>query len=272
MKTRITAGLIAGFLLIWLVFAGPLPLISAVVFFCSAAAYLEFDKLFFPERDPLRQFRGACLTTLTVLAISEPGAGWIALWFCLVFLGVSRVLQANRGGDIPTSVKALAIEMLGYLYVVGLFGFLVPVVKLGPFGREYLFLLFCIVFGTDTAAYFVGMKWGKHRLAPTISPKKSVEGAVGGILGAVLMSAVWLVIFRGGAGAGFVVRLLLFSVLGSVLAQFGDLLESLLKRSQAQKDSGQFLPGHGGLLDRIDGLIFVAPVYYYYLMYFLEIP
>jgi len=121
---------------------------------------------------------------------------------------------------------------------------------------------------TDTFAYFGGIMLGKHKLIPKISPKKTVEGAVSGVIGCVLCSILfgYIVSF-----SGYQVNYLLLGILGlmcSVLSQFGDLTASLIKRHCGVKDFGNLIPGHGGILDRIDSLIFTAPLCYYFLNVF----
>jgi phosphatidate cytidylyltransferase len=138
-------------------------------------------------------------------------------------------------------------------------------------GREYLFLLFLIVFVGDSAAYFAGKFFGKRKLAPHLSPKKTVEGAFGSVCGATLISILWLrTVYPDPWDSTFGIRLMVFAPLLNVFAQVGDLFESLLKRSQEVKDSGAFLPGHGGILDRLDGIAFSAPLFYFFVTYILE--
>ena len=130
-----------------------------------------------------------------------------------------------------------------------------------PEGHKLVFLVFLMTMLCDSCAYFVGTRWGKHRLYPAVSPKKSVEGAVGGVGGAVLavVGSMWLFMpelsLVVGVGLG---------VLVGIFAQIGDLFESLLKRSAQIKDSGHLFPGHGGMLDRLDSLLFSFPVAYLY--------
>ncbi|HTQ79417.1 MAG TPA: phosphatidate cytidylyltransferase [Thermoanaerobaculia bacterium] len=119
-----------------------------------------------------------------------------------------------------------------------------------------VFLLMAIVWLGDTAAYYVGSRLGRHRLAPTISPKKSWEGAAAGFLTSVLSAAVWSVWRLG----GLQIEVLAVAAVTAVAAQVGDLVESMIKRGSGVKDSGTVLPGHGGFLDRIDALLFAAPV------------
>lgn len=130
-------------------------------------------------------------------------------------------------------------------------------------GKEWVFLAFFSTFACDTAAFFVGRAWGKHQLSPTISPHKTKEGAVGGLaasIAAALLLATGLKLPLSYAQAAALGALI------GIFAQLGDLLESLLKRNAGVKDSGSLLPGHGGILDRIDSLLFTGVVVYYYLL------
>jgi phosphatidate cytidylyltransferase len=120
-------------------------------------------------------------------------------------------------------------------------------------------LFFCIVWADDVVAYFVGKRFGRHKLYPLISPKKSLEGAEGGLIGGVVITVLYkLLIFNDLHWLGVVV----IPLLVGVAAQVGDLCESFLKRAYGKKDSGSILPGHGGFLDRFDGVVFSLPVMY----------
>jgi phosphatidate cytidylyltransferase len=127
-------------------------------------------------------------------------------------------------------------------------------------GAVWIFVVFAITVASDTSAYFVGKQFGRHRLAPYVSPNKSVEGATGGVIAAMIAGALAVMILGLpiGWGGGMVLGLV-----GSVAGQVGDLAESLIKRQVGVKDSGNLIPGHGGLLDRIDSLLFTVPVVYY---------
>ncbi|MGH9443038.1 MAG: phosphatidate cytidylyltransferase [Thermoanaerobaculia bacterium] len=125
------------------------------------------------------------------------------------------------------------------------------------FGARLVFFLFATIWSCDSFAYYVGRRFGKHKLAPEVSPKKTVEGAVGGLIGSVLVapivSMVFLPEFRP-------VEAALVGGLASSAGQLGDLVESMFKRAAGVKDSGVFLPGHGGFYDRVDSLLFAVPV------------
>ena len=120
-----------------------------------------------------------------------------------------------------------------------------------------LLLLLGVVWVGDSAAFVVGSKYGRHKLAPTISPNKSWEGAAASLIGALIVALAWREFYAEETGLSLVI----LAVVTSVIAQLGDLVESMLKRGAGVKDSGSLLPGHGGILDRFDALFFAAPVY-----------
>jgi len=182
----------------------------------------------------------------------QAGLVFAVLFFGLVFLW--------RFGNLQQVVQQLALLMFGFFYVPLLLGHLVLLRAL-PFGREWIYLVLVIVMASDTGAYFSGISLGRHKLYPAISPNKSVEGAIGGLLGAL-------------AGA-FIARYTFFPALGTTdclllglglgaMSQLGDLFESMLKRACGVKDSGALFPGHGGILDRLDSLLFAFPLAFYY--------
>ncbi len=140
-------------------------------------------------------------------------------------------------------------------------------------GRNWVYLAMLTTFANDTSAYFVGRARGKHKLAPAISPAKTWEGAIGGLVSAILAAIVIATVLQFisvKVGAPFVFRywqVMLLGFLVGIFAQLGDLVESLLKRNMGVKESGNLLPGHGGVLDRFDSLIFVGAVVYYYVIW-----
>lgn len=149
--------------------------------------------------------------------------------------------------------------MAGILYLGLLLGFWVKLRNIDQ-GRDYVFWLLFIIIANDSAAYFTGKALGKHALAPGISPKKTWEGAIGGLIASILISVLFGFIFS----LPFPYwQLIVMGIGASILAQLGDLIESLLKRNSAVKDSGTIMPGHGGILDRMDSYILTAAVAYY---------
>lgn len=264
MKQRTVTGLLAAALLVALIYFGTPLILLGVICVAVIWAYSELDKLLFEEPAPLRRFRLWILLCLGCIAFAQNDAmGWIFQWVAFVFLVVWHLGIALRAEDVKQmrlDLRNFTFEWLAFVYTSSFFIFLVPIARVG---REYLFHLFFLVFMGDTGAYFVGKKWGIHKLAPKLSPKKTIEGAIGAIVFTCLASVVWaFVIARKGHIPSFLIAVVAFSAVASVLAQLGDLFESLIKRTHAVKDSGQFLPGHGGMLDRIDSLALVAPLYY----------
>lgn len=131
-------------------------------------------------------------------------------------------------------------------------------------GSYYLLFLLLFVWGADTGAYFVGRRYGKHKLAPQISPGKSIEGVLGGVAVSLLVALIGGWFFYHALGKAYF-SLLLLALITSLVSVLGDLAESMIKRQASVKDSGTLLPGHGGLLDRIDSLLSTAPVFALYL-------
>lgn len=165
--------------------------------------------------------------------------------------------------EITTVHHRLGWLCLGLLYLPFLLGHLY-LIRMLPAGRAWIFLTLLVIMVCDTCAYFVGSNLGKRKLYPAVSPNKSIEGGVGGLVGSVLAVVLAGLTFLPQIGIfdGIVVGLLLGTV-----GQVGDLFESLLKRACGVKDSGTLIPGHGGLLDRLDSLLFAFPIVYYLARY-----
>ena len=132
-------------------------------------------------------------------------------------------------------------------------------------GAYFVWLIFLASWGSDTCAYCVGVLIGKHKMAPKLSPKKSVEGAIGGVLGAALLTVLYGWIFRGQMNLSIedIIILAVICAIGAMISMIGDLAASAVKRNYDIKDYGKLIPGHGGILDRFDSVIFTAPILYY---------
>jgi phosphatidate cytidylyltransferase len=187
-----------------------------------------------------------------------------------------------RGENPPASIADIATTILGFIYVGWLPSHLVllrnltlpgmPVVAnpLQQPGLAYVWVSLFIIWSTDVFAYYVGKQFGKNLLYPQVSPKKTVEGAMGGFLASVLMAVAVVYVadhyvFSVHPFRGKLWHAPLMGALVSIGAQLGDLCESLLKRDAGIKDSGNLIPGHGGMLDRGDGLIFGGAISYYWI-------
>lgn len=172
-----------------------------------------------------------------------------------------------RFDDIRDAARESALLMMGLVYVPLLLGHLILLRNL-PFGKEWILLMLVVVMCGDSAAYYSGSTLGKTRLYPEVSPKKSVEGSIGGILGSIAGAIIFKLTFFPQLSY---LHCVIAAILLGVLGQLGDLFESLLKRSFGVKDSGTLIPGHGGILDRLDSILFAAPAAFYY-AYFLFRP
>lgn len=145
----------------------------------------------------------------------------------------------------------------GVVYVAVMLSFIYLTRSL-PDGKFLVWLIFLCSWGCDTCAYCVGMLIGKHKMAPVLSPKKSIEGAVGGVAGAALLGVIYAA-----ATQGKMAEYALICAVGALISMVGDLAASAIKRNQNIKDYGKLIPGHGGILDRFDSVIITAPVIYY---------
>lgn len=158
----------------------------------------------------------------------------------------------------------VAAAFLGVAYVAVMLSFILLTRNLED-GKYIVWLIFLCSWGCDTCAYCVGMLIGKHKMAPVLSPKKSVEGAVGGVVGAAALGAVYAAAIKEPAAEYAVI-----CAVGALISMVGDLAASAIKRNQGIKDYGKLIPGHGGILDRFDSVIFTAPVIYYMAKFMLS--
>lgn len=140
-----------------------------------------------------------------------------------------------------------------------------------PGGAYIVWLIFLCSWGCDTCAYCVGVLIGKHKMAPVLSPKKSWEGAVGGVVGAALLTLIYCFVFQGSMGSTNrdIIMLCMICAIGAIISMIGDLTASAIKRNYDIKDYGKLIPGHGGILDRFDSVIFTAPIIYYLALYLI---
>ena len=179
-----------------------------------------------------------------------------ALLAATLLLPFIWLLRRRREGLYNSWVWTVA----GVLYVGWMLGHLVALRGL-DYGRDWVLFALFVTFASDTAAYFIGSAFGKHPLAPTISPRKTWEGAVGGIVGAIGFGMLLVLVLDLPINY---IQAIPLTIAVSIFGQMGDLLESLFKRNVGVKDSGNTMPGHGGFLDRMDSVIFAGAFVYYY--------
>lgn len=185
------------------------------------------------------------------------------LFLCVVVLLICVVFnhQNIKITDISTAFFMIFYIVFAMTHII--------MVRKAPFGNINIILIFLGAFATDTFAYFVGVTMGKHKLCPEISPKKTIEGAVGGVLGAVICFLImgYIVDVYIDLHVNYLYMIIL-SLLCAILSELGDLAASIIKRQYGIKDFGNILPGHGGIMDRLDSIIFIAPLIYYFIKYF----
>jgi phosphatidate cytidylyltransferase len=187
------------------------------------------------------------------------------VYLCALFILTLSFLWSKR--PLKEMVVSVSVTFWGAAYF-GVLGRYFLLLRDRPQGAWFLLWLYIATWAYDTGGYFAGNRWGKHHFAPLASPKKSVEGCIGGfalVLAGLFLFWRWAPVFSQTFSALDVFAL---SLLLSLFGQLGDLVESLIKRSLSAKDSGSLLPGHGGVFDRIDSLLFNAPILFYYLVLF----
>ena len=178
--------------------------------------------------------------------------GTMAILLALVLLMIVYVFSYPK-----YRAEQIMAAFFGVVYVAVMLSFVMLTRNLE--GGQYLvWLIFLCSWGCDTCAYCVGMLIGKHKMAPVLSPKKSVEGAVGGVVGAGLLGVIY-----GAATGGPMMEYAIICAIGALISMVGDLAASAIKRNRDIKDYGNLIPGHGGILDRFDSVIFTAPIIYY---------
>ncbi len=158
-----------------------------------------------------------------------------------------------------------AVTIMGFIYTIAFFSLIILIYEM-PGGNFYVFTIFTISWLCDTSAYFTGRFFGKHKLIPEVSPKKTVEGAIGGLFGGALGTMVFgLILERTGQNLMSPIHFLIMGLIGSVFAQIGDLIASSFKRDCGVKDYPKLIPGHGGILDRFDSVLMAAVSVFLYL-------
>jgi len=271
--TRLLTGGIMGIIAIWCLVYGGIALLAlvSVIVYLGSKEYVEIlkNKGFFPSLKVILM-----ADTIFALLSYFNRFDLVALGFTLCsIVAFMWVLFKGRQpyiANVSTTILGFVYSgwfPLHLLFLRGLNaenyqGFLKLNVQNDGLG--YVMLLFVSVLLTDTGCYYFGKKFGKHQLAPIISPKKTIEGSIGGAFCAI----------TGAFAVGYVINLawyhcLIIGVLCTIFAQIGDLCESLIKRDAGVKDSGSLLPGHGGFLDRTDGYVFSIPIAFYYFKYFV---
>ena len=244
--------------ILWMMFGGPDWAWPAFVLLAIAIGGYELMAMKVPSSRGLRSWGSisSVLFGYTVIFVGDAGALYGVVIIIIFGAMVWSLLQSDPLHNASTRIGWL----LGTpVYVGGTLSAVAMVHAFDPTGA-WVLLTMVLAWGSDTTAYFVGRKFGKTKLAPRISPKKTLEGSAGGLAAAVI-GALIMSLFLPGMSVGDAIAL---GILGGAAGQAGDLMVSVLKRSSGVKDSGGILPGHGGILDRVDALAFTGPATWVY--------
>lgn len=253
MLKRVLSSIILLPLLFFVIVNGGIYIYIAGTLF-SVVGLQEFFKVF--KKNGHKPLEYTCyianFAMYTLIFLSKLNYSYIVVnaLFMIILVGAYLVIKKRIG------LEDLVISLMGFIYVSV---FLSHVNLLSQKGSIYIWLVFIFAWVTDTSAYFSGYFFGKRKLIPEISPKKTVEGSIGGVIGTVIFTFCFAV-FAGEPNPFYFIPL---AVIGSMVSQLGDLFASAIKRKYDVKDYGSIIPGHGGVLDRFDSILFTAPLTYY---------
>lgn len=267
-KTRLLSGILLVVIALITVISGG-PLLFATIAIISLIGMTELYKVFKIEK----KATGICGYIIAILyyaiiwakttgMIEEGTALTMLMGTIMIFIiALMAVMVFGYPKHHPKEVMA---AFFGVFYVAVMLSYVFQTRMLPENGVFTVWLVFICSWGCDTCAYCVGMLIGKHKMAPVLSPKKSVEGGIGGIVGAALIGVLYaLAINKWGSAGVDVASYAIIGAVGGAISQVGDLCASAIKRQYDIKDYGKLIPGHGGILDRFDSVIFTAPIIYY---------
>ena len=259
LKSRLLVSVVCIPLLLWIVLWGPVWVLKFALSILSMIAAWEMLACVGRQTEKVPNVF-TVLTVMAALSTVVLGASlWPILW--AVYVVIAFLYAIIRAGEVKF-VQVLA-GIFSVIAVPYAFSALLRIADMG-LHRAYLLLPFILSFACDTFAYFVGCSIGKHKLAPKVSPKKTVEGAFGGVLGCIAGFALYGFIIQSVSDVKVnYLAMIVLAVVISVISQFGDLVASYIKREREIKDFGFIFPGHGGVLDRFDSIIAVAPAIYF---------
>ncbi len=260
MKTRIISGAVLVVILVGVLLAGG-PVLLAALLFCSVVGMGEFFRATGTDTTKKGKRPAVVIAAYVCAFAYYLSAYFLESSWCLAVaaLSVTAILACYVLSFPGTSSGQAVHACFGFFYVAVMLCF-IYLIRAGEHGRTVVWLVFLSSWIADTCAYFTGRFLGKHKMAPVLSPKKTVEGAVGGIAGSAVSGVLFALIVEHGS---FLWQFALICGAGAVISIFGDLAASAIKRDNDIKDYGSLIPGHGGILDRFDSVIFTAPVIYF---------
>jgi phosphatidate cytidylyltransferase len=258
-------------ILIWAIMANGIPYLLLFLFLLGMAVW-EYGSLFWaggyqPHKIWMVLSTGGLLYARF---LAEFKYDWILIPIIILVALVLHIIEYEKGRDLAAT--DFAITLSGIFYI-GILGSLLFMIRTLPAGEWWLLVVLPGVWLADSGAYFIGSKFGKHKIAPRLSPNKSWQGYFGGILMAVIFTPLlisWYTTIGAPADAGLTLKAgIILGLLLGILPTLGDLGESMIKRQVGQKDSGTLLPGHGGIFDRIDSWLWAGAIGYFVILNFL---
>jgi phosphatidate cytidylyltransferase len=261
---RWITGIIAVPILFSIIYFSTEAIFAGFVLAVTIVAVLEYNRLVFGSQRGMEKQALLLFGALPPLAAVLAGQGAILAVAVLSSL-VVFILYLIGTKEGALDLNPLGRYVLGYVYLPVMLSHLV-LLRSGTKGVIWIFFVIVLAFSGDIAAFYVGRTFGKRKLMPRVSPGKTIEGLLGLAVGSVAGCLIYRQFLLPEVNAG---HMIVLGLAGGVIGQLGDLFESLIKRASGAKDSGEILPGHGGILDRLDCLLFIVPFVYYYRTYVL---
>jgi phosphatidate cytidylyltransferase len=260
-KQRLVTGIFIGVPLVAALAVGPYWMLCVLVGLASATGLWELQRMLFHE--PLsREWLALFVLAGLLLPLGASLGGFAGLHGALVAsLFIAFLCLLAFSPLDPLGLVRLAHFSFGWLYIPYLLSYVLLIGRLAD-GSLWVLYIVCVNSADDIAALYCGQHFGRHKLYAVVSPKKTAEGALGGLVACLGIGMVYGTFFLKGVTAW---DMLLLSIMVAALGQVGDLIESMIKRMSGTKDSSHLLPGHGGILDRLDSLLFVIPATFFYL-------
>lgn len=259
MKTRIISGIVMVPLLLIIYFGG-IPLLAAAALIAYVGV-TEFYNGF--ENMGVHPSKPIAYVMIIILYAGHLFLG-VNHTFLMAWVILAMMVSMIYGWKITERKPYDAVATLTALVYIVLFSYHIVIIDNTPYPKM-TWLVVIAAFGSDIMAYFTGYFLGKHKMAPNLSPKKTIEGAVGGVVGSAVLCGIFGYFFY----PTMMVHCMIIGVLGGMVAEAGDLTASMFKRGMGIKDYGHLIPGHGGIMDRFDSVIFVAPAVCYYILFVL---
>jgi phosphatidate cytidylyltransferase len=267
-RTRFLSSVVGLALLFAIVLSGQIGLLIAVIIIALIGIAEFYKSVANIGYRPIRVIGYlSCISLLFISSYEKTFAGLfkpISYFSLSIFLLIMALFFLMVLMPKKYNVNDISLTVFGIIYVVFLISFIISVRNL-EYGKYYIWLIFIGAWATDTFAYLSGVLFGKTKILPEISPKKSLEGSIGGVIGCIAVTLIYGLSVNKYMGNIPIYHFIIIAFLSGIISQVGDWTASAIKRYVKVKDFGNIMPGHGGVLDRIDSILFTAPLVYFYL-------